>query len=79
MKMLWAGPYFSEYAFTVKRTPNIASTVWSHGFVKGLLANGVEVEVVTLCPEQAWPKGRVVWQNSDERLFDHDVPVTPVS
>lgn len=78
MKILWAGPYFSEYAFTVKRTPNIASTVWSHGFVKGLLANGADVEVLTTCPEQAWPKGRVVWQDADPRLFDHDVSATAI-
>lgn len=78
MRILWAGPYFSEYAFTVKRTANIAATVWSHGFVQGLTANGVEVEVVTLCPEQAWPKGRILWQNADYRLFDHDVPIAAI-
>ena len=78
MKILWAGPYFSEYAFTVKRAANIASTVWSHGFVRGLKSNGVEVEVITLCPEQAWPKGHVLWQNTDSRLFDQDVPVAAI-
>lgn len=78
MKILWAGPYFSEYAFTVKRSLNIAATVWSHGFVKGLQENGCNVHVVTLCPEQAWPAGRVIWQGCENKLFDHDVPVTPV-
>lgn len=75
MKILWAGPYFNERAFTAKRALNIASTVWSHGFVRGLRANGADVTVATLCPEQAWPNGKVFWQNNDPGLFDHDVPV----
>lgn len=79
MKILWCAPYYSEYAITTKTSVNIASSVWSHGFVDGLKANGCDVHVVTLCPEQAWPKGRVLWQNNDDRLFDHDVPVTSLS
>lgn len=75
MKILWAGPYFNERAFIAKRALNIASTVWSHGFVKGLKANGADVTVATLCPEQAWPNGKVFWQNNDPGLFDHNVPV----
>ena len=79
MKILWCGPYFSEYAFTGKKSLNIAATVWSHGFVRGLKENGCNVHVVTLCPEQAWPAGRVFWQGHDDRLFDHDVPVSAIS
>lgn len=75
MKILWAGPYFSEKAFIAKRALNIASTVWSHGFVKGLKANGADVTVATLCPEQVWPRGKVFWQGNSSDLFDHDVPV----
>lgn len=75
MKILWAGPYFSEKAFIAKRALNIASTVWSHGFVKGLKANGADVTVATLCPEQAWPRGKVFWQDASQEWFDHDVSV----
>lgn len=63
----------------VKRALNIAAVVWSKGFVKGLRDSGCEVEVVTLCPEQAWPVGRVIWQDNNPKLFDHDVPVTAIS
>lgn len=79
MKILWAGPYFSEYAFTVKKSLNIAATVWSHGFVKGLQENGCDVHIVTLCPEQAWPAGKVFWQGCGNKLFDHDVPLSSVA
>lgn len=69
MKILWVGPFFSNKALMEKLAPNQASSRWSRGLLRGLEANGAEIQALDYCPERRWPAGNVFWQNNDEKWF----------
>lgn len=69
MRILWCGPYFSDRALYEKRAPNQAAAKWSRGLLSALCAQGVQITVISHCPEQLWPRGRVFWQNSSPMWF----------
>lgn len=72
MHILWCGPYFSDRALREKRSPNQAAAKWSRGLLSALRTQGVQITVISHCPEQLWPRGRVFWQNSSPDWFLSD-------
>lgn len=69
MNILWCGPYLSDKALREKRAPNLAASKWSCGLLSALRMQGVRLTVISHCPEQLWPKGRIFWQNSSPEWF----------
>lgn len=77
MRILWSGPYYSDYALKMKTTPAPSELRWSVGLMSAV--NKIaEVEVVNHVPEQRWPKGRVIWQSGDAKWFRDDLPVSRI-
>lgn len=69
MKILWAGPFYSDLALHGKQAVNQAAARWSRGLLHGLEASGCEIRVVSHCAEQRWPRGRIFWQNNHPEWF----------
>ena len=69
LKVLWCGPFFSDFALTEKIAPKPSESKWSRGLLRGLLKNGCEIHVISHCPEQRWPIGKVFWQNNNKKWF----------
>lgn len=69
MNILYCGPYFSEKAIREKLSISQAGARWSLGLVNALRNQGHYVAVISHCPEQMWPRGKVFWQNNDAKWF----------
>lgn len=69
MNILYSGPYFSEKAIREKPSISQAAARWSIGLVNALRNQGHYVEVISHCPEQMWPRGKVFWQDNDAKWF----------
>lgn len=77
MKILWSGPYYSDYALKMKTTLAPSELRWSVGLMSAI--NKIaEVEVVNHVPEQRWPKGRIIWQGGDAKWFRDDLPLSRI-
>lgn len=70
MRILWIGPFYSDWSLCNKRSVNLAAVRWTRGLLTGLRNCGAEIFVVSHCPEQSWPHGPVVWQDAAEKYFD---------
>lgn len=79
MKILWCGPFFSDKAIREKNAPNQAAAKWSRGLLRAIEGEECEIMVIDHCPEQMWPKGRVFWQDDDEKWFLDWYPCEKVS
>lgn len=69
MRILWCGPYFSDVAVAQKQSVSLAANKWSVGLIEAMRALGHVVDVITHCPEQAWPKGNQIWGDASKKLF----------
>lgn len=69
MHILWCGPYFSDKALREKKSPNQAAAKWSRGLLSALRSRGDSITVLSHCPEQLWPRGRIFWQNDSSEWF----------
>lgn len=69
MRILYCGPFISECALSEKRAVNQAAAKWSRELLQAL-SQIVDVDVISHCPEQRWPAGKVFWQNNDKRWFN---------
>ena len=74
LKVLWAGPFLSDNALLTKLATKPSEARWSSGLLRGLSDNGCEIRVISHCPEQRWPKGRVFWQNNAQKWFRDAFP-----
>lgn len=69
MKILWVGPFFSDFALATRREVNQAASKWSRGLLSALDRRGVELRVLSSCVAQRWPRGKVFWQDADAKWF----------
>lgn len=69
MRILYCGPFISECALSEKRAVNQAAAKWSRELLQAL-SQIADVDVISHCPEQRWPAGKVFWQNNDKRWFN---------
>ena len=69
MRILYCGPFISDSALKEKRAVNHASAKWSREFLRAL-SKVADVDVISHCPEQRWPAGKVFWQNDNKKWFD---------
>ena len=77
MRILWAGPFYSDAALREKKAPNLAASKWSRGLLNALVDN--EIRVIDHCSEQRWPKGKVFWQDDDPKWFLDTFPCERVA
>lgn len=73
MKILYCGPFISAQALKEKRAVNQAAAKWSRELLSAL-SKTAEVNVISHCPEQRWPAGRVFWQDDDAKWFNDFLP-----
>ena len=71
MKILWVGPFFSDYALSHRFEVNQAASKWSRGLLSALknARTDVEIRVLSSCTAQRWPRGKVMWQDANEKWF----------
>lgn len=69
MKILWVGPFYSDFALQSRQGASLAAIKWTIGLLRGLRKHGCEIEVLTHCPDRMWPNGGAIWQCASEKLF----------
>jgi len=70
MKILWVGPFFSDFALATRREVNQAASKWSRGLLSALShCPETEIRVLSSCSAQRWPRGKVVWQDANRKWF----------
>ena len=73
MRILYCGPFISKHALVEKRAVNQAAAKWSRELLNAL-SKTAEADVISHCPEQRWPAGRVFWQDNDAKWFNDFLP-----
>ena len=73
MRILYCGPFISAKALKEKRAVNQAAAKWSRELLSAL-SKTAEADVISHCPEQRWPAGRVFWQDNDAKWFNDFLP-----
>lgn len=78
MRILYCGPFISKHALVEKRAVNQAAAKWSRELLSAL-SRTADVDVISHCPEQRWPAGRVFWQDDDAKWFNDFLPCERIS
>jgi len=60
-RILWIGPIFNAETLRTRLAANQAAAKWSWALLDALTQLGVQVEGISHCPEQVWPRGKKLW------------------